>query len=467
MVMTSESSDTPTAGRSPGKRPPLATSTSLNLITQLTVSIASLVNVVIISRALGPTGRGEVVFLTTVAFISSQFSALSVSEAASNIAGGTPQHRRALASNSVVLAVLLGSLTVGFLVTLFRILPDLSPSAGFVPQALMLIAIVPLILQGYFERIVQADYGFKIVNVAWLIPALGNVVVNSVLYAVGSISVASAFGVWVAGQFMALALLWWYIAKRLAGFGRPSSTLTREMVTFGIKAHGSRVLMWGNYRLDQWFVGAIAGARELGLYSVAVAWAEGLFLLPQALSAAQRPDLVRVDRKTAGEQAGTAFRIVTLATVPLVLVILLAAPLLCVGVFGADFRGAIGDLRVLAIGAFGIISLKVLGGALIAQRRPLLETVASVVAFLATIALDLLLIPRFGGAGAALASTIAYTVGGATIIAIAARTLSIPTRVFVPRRADVKTTLASARGLIKRLLGARDAGVESREMNED
>ena len=458
MMKKSESSDTPTGDRSPGRRPSLATSTSLTFVTQLTVSIASLVNVVIISRALGPAGRGEVVFLTTVAFISAQFAALSVSEAASNIAGGTPQHRRALASNSIVLAVLFGGLTVGLLVALFHIFPDLGPHAGAGPHALMMIAIAPLILQGYFERIVQADYGFKIVNAAWLIPALANVVVNGALYAVGAISVASAFGVWVAGQLVALALLWWYIAKRLAGFGRPNSTLGREMVTFGIKAHGSRVLMWGNYRLDQWFVGAIAGARELGLYSVAVAWAEGLFLLPQALSAAQRPDLVRVNRKAAGAQASTAFRILTLMTIPLVLVTLLMAPLLCVGVFGVGFRGAIGDLRILAIGAFGIISLKVLGGALIAQRKPLLETIASVVAFLATIALDLLLIPRFGGAGAALASTVAYTAGGATIMAIAARTLSIPARAFIPRRADLITTLVSVRKLIKRLLGAKDAG---------
>ena len=52
-------------------------------------------------------------------------------------------------------------------------------------------------------------------------------------------------------------------------------------------------MLLGNYRLDQWFVGAIAGSRELGLYSVAVAWAEALWYLPTALASVQRPDLVR------------------------------------------------------------------------------------------------------------------------------------------------------------------------------
>lgn len=426
----------------------------------------SLVNVIIISRALGPSGRGDVVFLMTITSIAVQFAALSVSEAASNIAGSTPHHRRALASNSIVLAALLGTLAVGLLFALFRVFPNIGPDVSGGLYALMLISVAPLILEGYFERIVLADYGFKVVNATWLIPPLANVVVNGTLYALGTISIATAFGTWIAGQIVALALLWWYIAKRLAGFGRPSSALAREMVTFGVKAHGSRVLMWGNYRLDQWFVGAMAGARELGLYSVAVAWAEGLFLLPQALSAAQRPDLVRADRKTAGAQAGTAFRILTSMTIPLVLVTFLVAPLLCVGVFGAGFRGAIGDLRILAIGAFGIISLKVLGGALIAQRRPLLETIATVAAFLATIAFDLLLIPHFGGAGAALASTIAYTVGGATIVVISARTLSIPGRVFIPQPADARATLAALRRMIKRPPDAKGDSVTSGDLSE-
>ena len=52
----------------------------------------------------------------------------------------------------------------------------------------------------------------------------------------------------------------------------------------------------GNYRADQWIVGSIAGARELGLYSVAVAWAELLFYLPGVISLLQRPDLVRATR---------------------------------------------------------------------------------------------------------------------------------------------------------------------------
>ena len=90
------------------------------------------------------------------------------------------------------------------------------------------------------------------------------------------------------------------------------------MVTFGLKSHGGRVLQLGNYRLDQWFVGAIAGNRELGLYSVAVAWAESLLDLPRAVMDAQRPYLVRLEQRSAGVQAAKAVRLTMLISAPLV-----------------------------------------------------------------------------------------------------------------------------------------------------
>lgn len=83
---------------------------------------------------------------------------------------------------------------------------------------------------------------------------------------------------------MSAALLAAYLVRRLAGFGSLDRRLASEMVGFGIKAHAGRVMKTGNYRLDQWILGSIAGSRELGLYSVAVAWTEALFFLPEALS---------------------------------------------------------------------------------------------------------------------------------------------------------------------------------------
>ena len=101
-----------------------------------------------------------------------------------------------------------------------------------------------------------------------------NFAVNALLAALGLITVGTALLAWLAGQLLATALLAAYVHRRLVGFGRPKGDLARESFAFGLRAHAGRVMKTGNYRLDQWLLGSIAGTRELGLYSVAVAWAK-------------------------------------------------------------------------------------------------------------------------------------------------------------------------------------------------
>ncbi len=418
------------------ERPTLLSATALQFTTRLSGAVLSLLNVLIVSRALGPSGRGTVAFLLAVAILSSQIASMSISESASNIAGSSPNQRAAVATNACVFALFLGIITAGVLAGLLAAFPGFGPRASTWLVAVTLATVPPLILLDYLPRLALADYGFGVVNVSIVLPAASNVVANGILYATGNLSVASAVIVWIAGQLAALALLAWYVQNRLAGFGLPDVRLGRRMLSFGLKAHGSRILMWGNYRLDQWLVGAIAGTRELGLYSVAVAWAEGLFMLPTTIGQLQRPDLVRSDRASAGVQATRAFRMVALATVVLAVGLVVLAPFLCVTVFGPSFSGSVDDLRVLAVGAVGIVAVKIFGNALVAQGKPLLEAIASLLAFCFTVALDLILIPGHGGLGAALASTIAYIAGGIAIALIASRTLGFAFSSIRPGRAD-------------------------------
>jgi O-antigen/teichoic acid export membrane protein len=202
----------------------------------------------------------------------------------------------------------------------------------------------------------------------------------------------------------------------------------------------------GNYRLDQILIGSIAGPRELGLYSVAVAWAEALWFLPTALAAVQRPDLVRARSAIdAARRAARAFRATALVTIVSGAAMVLVAPFLCSTVFGAEFSGSVDDLRVLVAGAFGMVALKLFGNALVARGHPGLQSAAIGTGFALTVLLDVLLIPELGGLGAALASAIAYTAAGVVVIAISLRKLGGRAADLVPRASDVALVTRLAR----------------------
>ena len=196
-------------------------------------------------------------------------------------------------------------------------------------------------------------------------------------------------------------------------------------------------MLFGNYRADQWILGVIAGSKELGLYSVAVAWSEVLFFLPTTLVAVQRPDLVRASPEEARRRATVVLRGALILTLGCTVGMVLLAPFLCTTIFGSEFSGSVEMLRVLCLGSFGIATLKLLGNALTAQRRPLLETGAVAVAFVTVFALDFALIPDHGGLGASIASAASYTLGGLAAAVIFGRTLGASISDLIPRPSDV------------------------------
>ena len=248
-----------------------------------------------------------------------------------------------------------------------------------------------------------------------------NVLGNGSLALAGLLTVHRAVAIWVTGQVAATVMIVGFHRARVAPFGRPSGRLAGSALGFGLKSHAGDVMMLGNYRLDQWILGATRTKAELGVYSVAVALAETLFYLPEAVKQVARPRLARATRLRA------------VIAQPLVVFAPFVIRILC----GHALSGASPQLRLLAPGAFGVIGMKILGNALTAQRRPGLESVVVAIAFAATIGLDVALIPTFGGTGAAIASTVSYLVGGIAVAGVYVRVLGVEPAALVPRRVEI------------------------------
>lgn len=446
-------------------RPRSTTFSALTTLgSQVGIAVLGLANVIVIGRALGPAGRGGVAFLTTVGFISSWLSTLGVDQSVSNIGAVRPAARRALAGNSVLLAALFGGAAAMIVLLGTLLFPSLQGGASRELLTLVMANVPLLVLQIYLRQLATAQYHFSVGNLTELFPAVVNVVVNSLLYLLGYLSVSSAVITWLVGQAIGTLWLCWYMEARLSGFGRPDISLARESIRFGLRAHTSHTMNLGNYRADQWIMGILSTPQQLGLYSVAVSWSEALFMIPQALMQIQRPDLSRAHREHAAQRVTPILRLSLLVTAGLCAALIAAAPILCVAVFGPDFAGSIVSLRIVALGAFGIVALKLLGSALTAQGQPLRESLAVGTTFVSVLALDLLLIPGLGGRGAAIASAIGYSLGGLAVAAIFCMTMGVKFTALIPTWATVRDIWGLARNLALRLRGhaagspARDGG---------
>ncbi len=418
--------------------------------TQVAGAVLGLVNVLIVSRTLGPTGRGNVAFLLTMAMLVSQLSNLGVQSSVMNFGGRDRKLLPKLAGSSVALSLVLGGLAMGVVAGLIELFPAVGGHTDALTRWIALGCVPALVLSYYLYMVALVEYRFAVSNIVILLGPVGSALTNLVLAATGQMSVRGAVVAWAGGQILGLVVIVWYIHRRLDGFGRADRKLCKSMVGFGIKTHAGQIGMVGNYRLDQWLLGSISGPTALGLYSVAVAWSEVLFFLPNALSTVQRPDLVRADREEASRQASIGFRAGAILTLLSAVMLIAAAPFLCVTVFGSAFEGSVRDLRILALGAFGIAAIKQLGVALTSQNKPLLETAGILVAFAVTAVTDVLLIPSHADLGASIASTVSYTAGGVAMAVLFVRALGGRMSDLLPRGSEVRWFWAALRARITR-----------------
>jgi O-antigen/teichoic acid export membrane protein len=437
--MTSGEAPAPagTATRGPGERPASLRGHTLGTFgANLAAAVLSLANVLIVARTLGAAGRGQVAFLIAVSSLTTWIASIGIQQANANIGGKRSETVQRLATNSVLWALGLGLTAMLVVSALVAVFPSVGGPVDPVLLALTLAFVPSTMLKLFLQYLLQSHYHFTITNIAWVAGPTISVVVNTALAALGQLTVGAAIGIWIAGQTFSALLLSWYLARHV-GFGRPDRGLARESVSFGLKTHIGELAGIANYRVDQWFVGAMAGSRELGRYSIAVAWAELLFYIPGVIALLQRPDLVRADRPAAIRLAGQSIRRGLLLSVAAASVLVITAPLLCVAVFGDQFRGSIDDLRVLALGGVGIATTVLLANAMVAQRRPLLAAAADGTALAVTLALDVLLIPSLGGLGAAIATTAAYGIGSLVLTVVFVRLLGGRAADLVPRFGDL------------------------------
>jgi O-antigen/teichoic acid export membrane protein len=129
-----------------------------------------------------------------------------------------------------------------------------------------------------------------------------------------------------------------------------------------------------------------------------------------------------------------------------VVLIALADPLLAVA-FGQAYLPGATAIRILAVAMLPLSVSRILAGDLKGRGRPGSVSRAMLAAVVATLVLDIALIPGLGIAGAGLASLGAYTVSAAILVALFRSVTRARVGDLVPGFADVRLLLRAARAL--------------------
>lgn len=227
---------------------------------------------------------------------------------------------------------------------------------------------------------------------------------------------------------------------------QPSLRLFREQLVYGSKIYLQNALSQLNYRLDYFLVVPLANAETLAHYSISVAYMGLIWLVPSAVGAALFPRIASAGEGRAEAMTAQATRHcvwVSLATACGACIV--ASPLIQL-VFGARYVPAAWPAVLLAPGIVAMAACKVwlryFNG--IDYQRPNIMGGAS--ALVLNVALNLVLIPRYGASGAAVSSSASYLLY-TTIVGSAfwRRSGLDAADLFVLKRADVQVYFRVAR----------------------
>lgn len=217
----------------------------------------------------------------------------------------------------------------------------------------------------------------------------------------------------------------------------------RRHLRYGVKGYFSNLAQIMNYRLDFLILGSLASTRDVGVYSAGVAVSESVWNLPSALaplvfSSSSEGDATTREGRT--RLTRISMLIVAVACTVLAIGMQFLIPLL----FGSDFESAVLPAQILLFGSLTMSGLKFLGAEVAGMGHPEKTTYATLVALLVTIVGDVVLVPSFGIAGAAAASSIAYTAALLVLVLIlGSGGLALAVRVLAPTLDDLAFVAAA------------------------
>ncbi len=384
----------------------------ITLITKVVNLSLSIATAAVIARWLGPEGKGMLALALLVPGMLGIFLSGGIEVANVYFTGSKRLDVPTLSASSTGLAILVTILGFGVVICLAAtgwvnvIVPG-------VPPWILLIAMLGFptsLLNGFFSSILQGLQRIFTINSISFLQSLVTLILTFLFVIGWKLGLFGAVLAPLASGALSLIVLGIFL-RREGGVFTPhwSYHVLRSTLSFGLRGHIGNVLQFFNYRLDMFILNYFLGPASVGIYAVSVRLAELLWYLPDAVSfvifpkaAASKPEDMnvftpRVFRITSGL---TALGALGLAFV--------GRPVINL-VFSSAFVGAFIPMLVLLPGVVLLGGAKVLTNEIAGRGYPHYNSLNAGLALILTVVLDLVLIPRYGVVGAALASSAAYT----------------------------------------------------------
>ena len=361
--------------------------------------------------ALGPAGRGDLLIVMLWPPVVALLATFGLTQAHRYWTAKEPECVSMLFSNAILFSLVVG---VAALALAELIIPHLVGHRS--PEVMHLVRIYLLnipaaLVQFLMIGLLEGSRRFGWAGASRLITFVVQAASYLVLWLFGHLTVETAALSAMAGQFAAMFLSLFAVFRQLHPRWQPSWLQWRNAVNYGLRGYPGTVADFATLRMDQLLLGGLASSTAIGLYFVAVRLSEITAVLASSVGDAVMPEVAAAKHGDRADNLLARSLRLTVYTHLIVLVPLwLAAPHILRIVYGPSFSAAGGTFRILLVASVVLTAGGIAVSGLNGFGHPGLSTIARVSSAVVTVVALLTLLPRFGIAGAAMASLLGYSV---------------------------------------------------------
>lgn len=372
--------------------------------------ILGLLTGIIISRVLGPEGRGVYTSIYVVPLIFLSFGTFGIRRSAVFHIGKKLFKEEDIISTIYFLLLFTSTIAIIGCAIVYYFLdnPDFT-----LPLVIFAILSIPMRLAiGYTRGIFLGKEQFRYANQMNWLPVAFNLVFVVIFVWLAHLSVLGAIlAVLVSSSIVAVFAIT-VIQRRNKIRIKYLGPIVKSMLRLGFVYSISLFVMQLNYRVDILLLERLSTFTEVGYYSLGVSIAERLWQLPIAMGIVIMSRSANVDNeikldKDIARMIRVSFLISLIGAVALFFIAPYIIPLL----YGKEFIPSIEILQLILPGILLFIIFRLINSRFAGMGKPELTIYIFTPALILNIVLNYFWIPEYGGLGAAMATNVSYILG--------------------------------------------------------
>lgn len=411
-------------------------------ISQFVALILGIGTSIIVTRALGPDGKGVYALVTLFASFFVYYTTFGLNQASVFYLGRKVYPEREVFGHNLVYVLVLSAVsTVCGLVVIFWFGEGLFPGVGAPLLLLGLLFIPAQLLFGFLAAVLLGLQEIRRYNVVQLLRASSLLVTVATLLLWLGLGVQAALLAELTAFLLAAMVVFVLVYRRVGGVSmRLNSFYLKDSFRYGLTVYVGSTLTFLHYRADMFLINLFLNPAMVGLYTVSASLSEKLSLISDGAATVLFPRISsEADPSKIREFTPLVFRTVLLLVICAAAVLALVSPWLIPAIYSDAFADSVRPFQILLLGAVALIGWSILESDFKGRGKPIWSTVTTALSVVVNIGLNVLWIPRYGITGAAYASAVSYVMALFIALIVYCRLSGNSLiDVLVPRRSDLE-----------------------------